>query len=119
MSTTPTVFLPILDVVKDHLAVNSVFVFLVIVVVSLRVVGRCIGPGLGWDDALVVAAMPLGIAMHICSGFFAPIGNGYNLAEHPQRKSFTTNNLGGGGGGKKRLFTFLGYDERQAKLTMT
>ncbi|KAI6331494.1 hypothetical protein MCOR23_008416, partial [Pyricularia oryzae] len=76
MSTTPTVFLPILDVVKDHLAVNSVFVFLVIVVVSLRVVGRCIGPGLGWDDALVVAAMPLGIAMHICSGFFAPIGNG-------------------------------------------
>ncbi|KAI6370039.1 hypothetical protein MCOR03_009533 [Pyricularia oryzae] len=84
MSTTPTVFLPILDVVKDHLAVNSVFVFLVIVVVSLRVVGRCIGPGLGWDDALVVAAMPIGIAMHICSGFFAPIGNGYNLAEHPQ-----------------------------------
>ncbi|KAI6486176.1 hypothetical protein MCOR13_009507 [Pyricularia oryzae] len=84
MSTTPTVFLPILDVVNDHLAVNSVFVFLVIVVVSLRVVGRCIGPGLGWDDALVVAAMPLGIAMHICSGFFAPIGNGYNLAEHPQ-----------------------------------
>ncbi|TLD15707.1 uncharacterized protein PgNI_00286 [Pyricularia grisea] len=84
MSTAHTVYLPILDMVKGHLAVNSVFVFLVIVVVSLRVLGRCIGPGLGWDDALVVAAMPLGVAMLVCSGFFAPIGNGYNLEEYPE-----------------------------------
>lgn len=50
------VYMPVLGFVRTQIIVNSVIVFLVLVVVSLRVVGRLLGPGLGWDDALVLLA---------------------------------------------------------------
>lgn len=50
------VFLPILGFVRTQIIINCVIVFLVLVVVSLRVAGRLMGPGLGWDDGLIVFA---------------------------------------------------------------
>lgn len=53
----PTVFLPMLSYVRAELIANCVIVALVLIVVSLRVVGRLRGPGLWWDDYLVIAAV--------------------------------------------------------------
>ncbi|KPM41040.1 hypothetical protein AK830_g5523 [Neonectria ditissima] len=80
----PEVFLPIKGFVRAELIINCIIVFIVLVVVSLRVTGRILGPGLGWDDGMVLIATPLGVAMLVCQGFFAPIGNGYNLTKHPE-----------------------------------
>jgi hypothetical protein len=84
----PSVFYPILGYVKAELIINSIFVLIVLLVVSLRVTGRVMGPGLGWDDGLVLVAtvrashssvalltifltlsQPLAVAMLICQGF--------------------------------------------------
>ena len=51
------VFLPIVGHVKTELIVNSVVVALVLLVVGLRVLGRLLGPGLGWDDYLVMLSV--------------------------------------------------------------
>ena len=48
--------MPILGFVAAELAVNCVIVLLVLFVVGLRVVGRLMGPGLGWDDYFVIFA---------------------------------------------------------------
>ncbi|KAH9907715.1 hypothetical protein F4778DRAFT_718845, partial [Xylariomycetidae sp. FL2044] len=85
--TAPAVYYPTLGFVKAELIVNCIIVFLVVVVVSLRVVGRLIGPGLGWDDGFILAATPLGIAMLVSQGLFAPIGNGYSLTAYPELAS--------------------------------
>ncbi|KAI1077290.1 hypothetical protein F5B20DRAFT_280069 [Whalleya microplaca] len=80
----PEVIKPVLGFVRAEIVVNCVFVFIVLVVVTLRVVGRVNGPGLGLDDGMVMFATPLGVGMLICQGLFAPIGNGYNLPEYPE-----------------------------------
>ncbi|KAM0211712.1 hypothetical protein ACHAPA_010774 [Fusarium lateritium] len=87
MSTVPVdssaqVFKPILGYVKAELAINSIVVLLVLIVVGLRVVGRLMGPGLGYDDGFVIFCVPLGVAMLCCQGLFAPVGNGYELAKN-------------------------------------
>ncbi|KAF5567050.1 integral membrane protein [Fusarium napiforme] len=82
--STPQVFMPILGYVKAELVINCLIVLLVLIVVTLRVIGRLMGPGLGWDDGFVIFATPLGVAMLCCQGLFAPVGNGYELAKHPE-----------------------------------
>ncbi|OTB12139.1 hypothetical protein K445DRAFT_321399 [Daldinia sp. EC12] len=84
VNAVPHVFKPILGFVKAELAINCVLVFLVLTTVSLRVLGRINGPGLGWDDYLVIFATPLGVGMLACQGLFAPIGNGYDLPDYPE-----------------------------------
>lgn len=54
--TTPQIYYPILGFVKVELIINCIIVFIVLSVVTLRVVGRFIGPGIGWDDTLVIFA---------------------------------------------------------------
>lgn len=54
VDSSAQVFLPILDYVIAELAINCVVVLLVLFVVGLRVVGRLMGPGLGWDDFFVI-----------------------------------------------------------------
>ena len=51
------VFLPVLGYVKAELIVNCVVVGLVLLVVGLRVLGRLLGPGLGWDDYLIILSV--------------------------------------------------------------
>ncbi|KAI1656380.1 hypothetical protein F4813DRAFT_134236 [Daldinia decipiens] len=84
VNAVPQVFKPVLGFVKAELAVNCVLVFLVLTTVTLRVLGRLNGPGLGWDDYMVIFATPLGVGMLACQGLFAPVGNGYNLPEYPE-----------------------------------
>ncbi|KAI8958747.1 hypothetical protein F5Y11DRAFT_335292 [Daldinia sp. FL1419] len=84
VNALPQVFMPVLGFVKVELVVNSVLVFLVLMTVIFRVVGRLNGPGLGWDDYFVLFATPLGVGMLACQGLFAPIGNGYDLPDHPE-----------------------------------
>ncbi|KAK2798913.1 hypothetical protein FQN51_007275 [Onygenales sp. PD_10] len=81
---SPQVYYPITGTVQAELIVNCIVVFLVLTIVALRVTGRLLGPGMGWDDGLVIFATPLGVVMLICQGVFAPVGNGYNLPEHPE-----------------------------------
>lgn len=50
------IYKPVLGFVRAELIVNCAIVFIVLVVVSLRVLGRIAGPGLGWDDGLVILA---------------------------------------------------------------
>ncbi|PGH19220.1 hypothetical protein AJ80_04085 [Polytolypa hystricis UAMH7299] len=78
------IYYPVLGFVRAELIVNCVVVFSVLTVVTLRVIGRIIGPGLGWDDYLIIFAAPLGVAMLVCQGLFAPVGNGYSLIDHPE-----------------------------------
>ncbi|KAF5266326.1 hypothetical protein BFJ63_vAg4648 [Fusarium oxysporum f. sp. narcissi] len=82
--STPQVYMPILGYVKAELVINCLIVLLVLIVVTLRVIGRLMGPGLGWDDGFVIFATPLGVAMLCCQGLFAPVGNGYELAKYPE-----------------------------------
>ncbi|KAF5680014.1 integral membrane protein [Fusarium heterosporum] len=84
VDSTAQVFMPILGFIKAELAINCVIVLLVLVVVGLRIVGRMMGPGLGWDDGFVIFATPLGVAMLCCQGLFAPVGNGYDLRLHKE-----------------------------------
>ncbi|KAH7322603.1 hypothetical protein B0I35DRAFT_509912 [Stachybotrys elegans] len=80
----PPEYLPMTVRVRNELIVNCVIVSITILVVTLRVIGRIHGPGLGWDDYAVMVAMPMGVAMLICQGMFSTSGSGYNLAEQPQ-----------------------------------
>ncbi|KAF5022204.1 hypothetical protein F66182_5791 [Fusarium sp. NRRL 66182] len=82
--STPQIFYPVLGYVKAELVVNCFVVLLVLCAVALRVTGRLMGPGIGWDDGLVMFATPLGVAMLCCQGLFAPVGNGYNLTKYPE-----------------------------------
>lgn len=74
--------LPVLPIVKAHLIVNCVLVFLTLVVVALRIVARFeSGVKLWWDDYLILAAVPQGIGMLIIQGLWAPMGVGYPITE--------------------------------------
>lgn len=60
---------PILPWVKVQLIVNVVLVFITTLVVALRVFTRRVtGSKLRWDDYLILASLPLNIAMVICEG---------------------------------------------------
>lgn len=65
VNAVPQVYMPILGFVKAELVVNCVLVFLVLTTVTLRVIGRLNGPGLGWDDYMVIFAT-------VCSSPYAP-----------------------------------------------
>lgn len=56
MAWLPEQRMPMTDDVRNELIVNCIVVFITLVVVTLRVVGRVSGPGFGWDDALIVLA---------------------------------------------------------------
>lgn len=64
----PEVFKPVLGYVKTELVINSIVVFFVLLVVGFRVAGRTlIGPGLWWDDWLIIfATVRPSIAANIC-----------------------------------------------------
>ncbi|KAI0596490.1 hypothetical protein F4775DRAFT_314008 [Biscogniauxia sp. FL1348] len=78
------IFKPLLGFVRAELIANCILVAIVLIVVALRVTGRVCGPGLGFDDGFVIVATPLGVAMLVCQGLMAPVGNGYSLPENPE-----------------------------------
>lgn len=43
-----------LPVIRDHLIINTFGMSVALIVVSLRVTGRLLRAGVGWDDGLVV-----------------------------------------------------------------
>lgn len=74
MDYTP---LPVTPAAKTSLIVNVIVLFVAILVVILRCIARHIaGAKLGWDDYLMVAALPQGLGMLICLGLWAPTGWG-------------------------------------------
>lgn len=80
--------MPMLGYVKAQLIVNSVIVFLMLVVVTLRVVGRLMGPGLGWDDAFVVfcAVSRMALArgdLRVYADFATAVGSGHARVPGP------------------------------------
>lgn len=50
------VYLPILNYVRAEIIINCFVVTLTLAVVCLRVLGRLSGPGLWWDDWMVIGA---------------------------------------------------------------
>ncbi|CAN8102311.1 unnamed protein product [Discula destructiva] len=76
---------PALPVVKAHLIVDCVLALLNWVAVALRIRARQIsGVGLGWDDYLIIAALPQGVAMLAMQGMYTQLGVGYPLPEVQQ-----------------------------------
>ncbi|RYP14756.1 hypothetical protein DL765_006171 [Monosporascus sp. GIB2] len=73
------VYLPVLPFVKAQFVANIVVAILVLVVVGVRIVGRRLGPGLGWDDGL-----PLAISLLAAQGLTLSLGSGYDQNEHPE-----------------------------------
>ena len=60
---------PMPPMVRTHLIINCVLVFLTLVVVGLRLVSRFMsGANLWWDDWLIILAIPQGIGMLIVQG---------------------------------------------------
>lgn len=60
---------PILPVVEGRLVGNAVLVGFTLLVVALRIVARLVtGSKLGWDDYLILAAVPQGIGVLVCQG---------------------------------------------------
>lgn len=53
-SAHPRIHRPVLGNVLGELITNCVIAFFTLIVVGLRILGRRLGPGLGWDDLLVV-----------------------------------------------------------------
>ncbi|VUC37073.1 unnamed protein product [Clonostachys rosea] len=74
--------LPIIPIVKAHLIANSVLVFFTLSAVFLRLYSRFKTSAHLWvDDYLILLAMPLGIAMLIIQGLYAPLGVGHPVEE--------------------------------------
>ncbi|KAL7947702.1 hypothetical protein V8C42DRAFT_342722 [Trichoderma barbatum] len=64
-----TVIFPTDPVVKIHLTINSVLVFIAIFTVGLRLFARfATGAKLWWDDFLIVLSVPQGIGMLVIQG---------------------------------------------------
>ncbi|KAL7918870.1 hypothetical protein ACQKWADRAFT_323457 [Trichoderma austrokoningii] len=73
---------PIMPIVKNHLIVNCVFVFISLFIVGLRLFTRfSSGANLWWDDYLILFAVPQGIGMLVIQGLYAPMGVGRPLTE--------------------------------------
>lgn len=61
--------LPIPSGVACRLIGNAITVFITVLVVALRFVARLVtGSKLGWDDYLILAALPQAIGLLICQG---------------------------------------------------
>lgn len=61
--------LPVKPIVRTHFIVNCVLVGITLAVVALRMVARFItSVWLGWDDYLILLAVPQGIGMLVIQG---------------------------------------------------
>ena len=54
MAPTEVIYRPVLGFVLAELIVNCIIAGLAVLVVGLRILGRRLGPGLGWDDFLII-----------------------------------------------------------------
>lgn len=72
---------PVLPIVKVHLIINSIVVFIAVLVVGLRIASRFLsGAKLWWDDYLILLALPQGIGMLVIQGLWAPMGVGVQMS---------------------------------------
>ncbi|KAL7796479.1 hypothetical protein V8C37DRAFT_346297 [Trichoderma ceciliae] len=77
-----TVTFPTEPVVKIHLIINCVLVFIAIFIVGLRLFTRFLsGAKLWWDDYLILLSMPQGVGMLIIQGLYSPMGVGRPITE--------------------------------------
>ncbi|KAI0013448.1 hypothetical protein F4779DRAFT_395108 [Xylariaceae sp. FL0662B] len=73
---------PMLPSMQAYAALNSLLAAAAVISVVLRVVGRKLTKaGLGYDDAMIMAALPQGIAMLAMQIVFSKIGIGYPIKE--------------------------------------
>lgn len=64
--------------VRTGLIVTSVVVFLNLIIVALRFTARIVaGSQLGWDDWLMLAALPQGMGIWVCQILWSTSGVGY------------------------------------------
>lgn len=71
---------PVSSSVRASLVINSLVVFVAVLVVILRYTARLVaGARLGWDDYLMLAALPQGIGLLVCLGLWAPTGLGHTI----------------------------------------
>lgn len=60
---------PVKPIVKIHFIINCVLVFITLLVVGLRITSRLVtSAGLGWDDYLILVAVPEAIGMLVIQG---------------------------------------------------
>lgn len=74
MDYTP---LPVSTELRGSLISNSIVAFVAVLVVILRCIARLVaGARLGWDDYLMLAALPQGLGLLVCLALWAPTGLG-------------------------------------------
>ncbi|RYO90563.1 hypothetical protein DL766_006765 [Monosporascus sp. MC13-8B] len=78
------VYLPVLPYAKDQFVASIAVAILALLIVGVRVVGRRLGPGLGWDDGLIIFSTPLAISLLAAQGLTLDRGSGYDQNEHPE-----------------------------------
>jgi hypothetical protein len=60
---------PVRPLVSTHLIINCVLLLITLVVVALRIVSRTVTRSLlGWDDYLILMAVPTAIGMLVIQG---------------------------------------------------
>ncbi|EEA22573.1 hypothetical protein TMatcc_001421 [Talaromyces marneffei ATCC 18224] len=73
---------PVKPIVKIHFIINCVLVLITLVVVGLRLVSRLItSAGLGWDDYLILIAVPEALGMFVIQGLCLPMGVGFPITD--------------------------------------
>lgn len=73
---------PIVHEVVMGLILNITLVVLNVIIVALRFIARMVaGSRLGWDDYLMLAALPQVIGIVVCQGLFAQAGIGRSFTE--------------------------------------
>lgn len=76
----PVVVFTIRPIVKIHLIINCVLVFLTLVVVILRILSRFVtSAALGWDDYLILTAMPEAVGMLVIQGLCASVPQTFDI----------------------------------------
>lgn len=80
---------PIQAHVLTGLVISSIVVFFNLLIVGLRFTARLVaGSRLGWDDYLMLAALPQGIVMLVLLGFWAPSGFSYPWTEAQMNSTY-------------------------------
>lgn len=76
------VYFPVHAVVQLHLVINIIIGCIVFVTVAARLAARhWLGTGIGLDDVLMVASLPMCYSLLGIQGAFSRLGSGHSIEE--------------------------------------
>lgn len=75
----PLVYLPMLDIVRQHIIGVAVLAAFATITIALRLYGRHFSIGFGWDDLLIAIAWLFSMSLVAEAIFLGTIGDGYDF----------------------------------------